>query len=159
MAENPEQAGTPRTRDVTRSYEDERIRVLWDATRCIHTGICLRELPGVFDVKARPWIDLSNGGAEQIAATVRACPTNALRYEAIGDNVPPEAPDEPTTIDVRPNGPLFVRGRVRLDVSRRRAARGRVPRRAVSVRREREQAVLRQQPPPHRVPRLAAALP
>ena len=44
----------------------------------------------------------------------RACPTGALRYEPVDDSVAPEAPDEPTTIDVRPNGPLFVRGRVRL---------------------------------------------
>ena len=114
MAEDPTQAGTPRTRDVTRTYETERIRVLWDATRCIHTAICLNALPGVFDVRARPWVDLSGGDATDVAAAVRACPTGALRYEPVDDSVAPEAPDEPTTIDVRPNGPLFVRGRVRL---------------------------------------------
>ena len=110
MAEDPVEAGRPRTRDVTRVYEDERIRVAWDATLCIHTAICLQQLPTVFDVTARPWIDLSGADAEAIARTVRACPTGALRYE--GSGVAPEVPDDPTTVDVRPNGPLLVRGRV-----------------------------------------------
>jgi uncharacterized Fe-S cluster protein YjdI len=112
MADDPSQAGTPRTRDVTRVYENDRIRVLWDATRCIHTAICLRSLPTVFDVDARPWVDLTGASAEEIAATIRACPTGALRYE--GEGVPPETPDAPTTVEVRPHGPLYVRGRIRL---------------------------------------------
>ena len=32
----------------------------------------------------------------------------ALRYA--GPAVPPEEPDKPTTVEVRPNGPLFLRG-------------------------------------------------
>lgn len=110
MADDPSEAGAPRTRDVTRTYEDDRIRVYWDATRCIHTGICLQRLPAVFDVDARPWIDLTAADAEDVAAAIRACPTGALRYD--GDGVAPEQPDEPTTVEVRPNGPLYVRGRV-----------------------------------------------
>src|SRR4051794_22167658 len=113
VAEDPQQAGTPRTRDVTRVYENDGIRVLWDATRCIHTGICLRRLPSVFDVNARPWVDLSGAPVESIAATVCACPTGALRYEPVGD-LAPEGPDVPTTVEVRSNGPLYARGRVQV---------------------------------------------
>lgn len=47
MAHDPSEAGKPRTRDVTCVYDDERISVMWDATLCIQTGICLRLLPGV----------------------------------------------------------------------------------------------------------------
>lgn len=112
MADDPVEAGAPATRDETRSYEDDRIRVVWDATLCIHTGICLQRLPRVFDVNARPWINLTGADAEQIAATVRACPTSALRYD--GPAVAPEVPDETTTVDVRPNGPLILRGRLNL---------------------------------------------
>lgn len=112
MAEDPVEAGQPATRDATRSYDGDGIRVIWDASLCIHTAICLQRLPQVFDVKARPWIDATGADAETIAATVRACPTSALRYE--GPAVPPEVPDEPTTVQVRPNGPLMVRGRMEL---------------------------------------------
>lgn len=112
MADDPVEAGVPRTRDITRVYDDGRIRVLWDATLCLHTGICLQMLPQVFDAAARPWVDLSAADAEQIAETIRACPTGALRYE--GDGVPVEVPDDPTTVEVRPNGPLYIRGRLRV---------------------------------------------
>jgi len=111
MADDPTEAGAPRTRDVTRAYESDGIRVLWDATLCIHTAICLQRLPAVFDVTARPWVDLDGAPAADVAETIRACPTGALRYEAKGD-LPPEEPDDATVVEVRPNGPLFVRGRV-----------------------------------------------
>lgn len=121
MAEDPNEAGQPRTRDVARVYGDERLRVLWDASLCIHTGICLRQLPAVFDVKARPWIDPAGASSADIAATVRACPTGALRYD--GDGVEPEEPENPTTVEVRPNGPLFLRGRIRIQGPGGRSAR------------------------------------
>lgn len=111
MADDPTEAGEPRTRDTTRVYESDGIRVIWDATLCIHTGICLRALPSVFDVHARPWVDLDGALATDVAATIRACPTGALRYEPKGD-LEDEKPDEPTIVEVRPNGPLYVRGRV-----------------------------------------------
>jgi CDGSH-type Zn-finger protein len=70
------------------------------------------KLPSVFALERRPWVDVDARDAEQVAATVRACPTNALRYEGL--RIPDEEPDEPTTVDVRPNGPAYVRGRIRL---------------------------------------------
>jgi uncharacterized Fe-S cluster protein YjdI/CDGSH-type Zn-finger protein len=113
MTDDPTEAGEPRTRAVTRVYDSAGIRVVWDATLCIHTGICLQRLPAVFDVTARPWVQLADtADVDAVAATIRACPTGALRYE--GGRVAPEVPDEPTTVEVRPNGPLFVRGRVRV---------------------------------------------
>lgn len=110
MADDPVAAGAPRTRGATRAYANDGIRVLWDASLCIHTGICLQRLPAVFDVKARPWVDIDGATADEIAATVRACPTGALRYD--GPGVEPEHPDDSTTVDVRPNGPLIVRGQL-----------------------------------------------
>jgi uncharacterized Fe-S cluster protein YjdI len=68
----------------TRTYEDARIRVLWDAGRCVHVGRCLRALPAVFDLQARPWVDLDWASAEEVAAAVRTCPTGALRYQGLG---------------------------------------------------------------------------
>jgi uncharacterized Fe-S cluster protein YjdI len=121
VADDPIEAGQPRTRDVTRVYDDGRIRVLWDATRCIHTAICLQRLPAVFDAAARPWIDLTGASdAEEIATTVRACPTGALRYDGAG--VDPERPDDPATVEIRPNGPIYLRGRLQLQAPGGRAA-------------------------------------
>jgi uncharacterized Fe-S cluster protein YjdI len=112
-ASDPTEAGTPRTTGPTRTYENETIRVYWDATRCIHVADCLRALPEVFDTRRRPWIDVNGASAEEVAEAVLLCPTGALRYESLG-NLPQEEPEEPPTVVVRPNGPLYVRGRVRL---------------------------------------------
>jgi Iron-binding zinc finger CDGSH type/Divergent 4Fe-4S mono-cluster len=73
----------------------------------------LRALPEVFDLGARPWVNVSGAPAGSVAAAVRLCPTGALRYESVGE-IPDEVPDQPTSIEVRPNGPLYIRGRVRV---------------------------------------------
>lgn len=111
--ENPDQAGMPSAKGPVREYRSEGITVLWDATRCIHVGACLRALPGVFNVDQRPWVNVHAASPEEIAEAVRLCPTDALRYRP-GPGLPEEQPQEPTTIEARPNGPLYVRGRVRL---------------------------------------------
>ena len=88
--------------------------MLWNATRCIHTAICLRRLPAVFDVKARPWIDLSKADAQAVADAVSTCPTGALRWEAI-HNVADEVGGRPDYHRGEEERPALVRGRVRID--------------------------------------------
>ncbi|MGH2754131.1 MAG: (4Fe-4S)-binding protein [Actinomycetota bacterium] len=110
---DPSEAGAPRTTGPTRTYESDEIRVMWDASRCIHVANCLRALPEVFDVRARPWIDINGASAERVAEAVLTCPTGALRYEAI-EGVDDEVAEEPAAVEIRPNGPLYVRGRVRV---------------------------------------------
>ena len=96
-----------------RSYEHDGFTVEYDARRCIHAGECVRGLPLVFDPDKRPWIDPSQAGADAIAEVVRRCPTGALRYRHPGDS-PQEAPDAEATIEVMPDGPLWLRGDLRL---------------------------------------------
>jgi len=96
-----------------RDYDGDGIRVHWDSSKCIHTAICLRSLPDVFDVDSRPWIDTSAADTAAIAATVESCPSGALSY-ARTDGEPDELPEETTTITAIQNGPLSIRGRVRL---------------------------------------------
>ena len=96
---------------ATRTYENEDLTVFWDSSRCIHTGICLRSLPEVFDLRSRPWVQVDRASADETADTVRNCPTGALRYTRAGQ--PEPAPEETTMIPVR-NGPLIVRGRLRV---------------------------------------------
>ena len=96
---------------ATRTYEKGDLAVFWDSTRCIHTGICLRSLHSVFNLKTRPWVNLDGADADQIIAAVEKCPTGALRYMRAGE--PEPAPEETTLIPVQ-DGPLVVRGRVRV---------------------------------------------
>ena len=111
--EHPQQAGVPRRKGPTRTYEREELTVIWDASRCTHVAECLGALPEVFDVARRPWVEVGGADAERVAEAIRLCPTGALKYEARGQ-FPPERPDETTTVRAGNLGPLYMRGRIRL---------------------------------------------
>lgn len=62
------------------SYEAPGIVVTFDPNICRHTGICLRGLPAVFDIKRRRWVRPELATAEDVAAQVARCPSGALQY-------------------------------------------------------------------------------
>jgi uncharacterized Fe-S cluster protein YjdI len=99
--------------DVLKEYADEHITVYWEPAYCIHTAICINRLPGVFDPAARPWIDIGAAGADEIADAVMRCPTGALHFGR-HDGGPEEPTPDETTVQPRTNGPLFVRGNLKL---------------------------------------------
>ncbi|WP_175424271.1 (4Fe-4S)-binding protein [Haladaptatus sp. W1] len=41
----------------------------------------MEELPGEFDPSQRPWIDVDNADADEVALVIERCPTGALHYE------------------------------------------------------------------------------
>jgi CDGSH-type Zn-finger protein/uncharacterized Fe-S cluster protein YjdI len=97
-----------------KEYGNDSIVVLWEPAYCIHAARCLRGLPRVFDPMQRPWIDVDAASADEIADVVMRCPTGALHFRRLdGGPQEPEPPD--TTVQLRPNGPLFVRGRIRIE--------------------------------------------
>lgn len=96
-----------------RAYENDAIRVRWRSELCVHVGRCLRGLPSVFDLQSRPWVDIDGASAEEIAATVEACPSGALTYERL-DGVAGEQTIRPARAMPARNGPLVIRGDIRL---------------------------------------------
>jgi uncharacterized Fe-S cluster protein YjdI/CDGSH-type Zn-finger protein len=95
----------------TRTYTAGELTVFWDAPRCIHTAICLRALPDVFNIRQRPWVQLDKASVDAVIDAVERCPTGALRYELNGR--PEPIPDGTTLVRI-PNGPLLVRGHVQI---------------------------------------------
>ena len=61
-------------------YTNGRITVTYDSKVCTHAGRCVKGLPGVFDIKRKPWIDVEGAAAEEIAAQVAKCPSGALAF-------------------------------------------------------------------------------
>lgn len=102
--------------EVLRQYEGRGITVHWEPSLCIHVGRCLRNLPQVFDNAARPWVNVTEASADDIAGAIEDCPTGALRYLRT-DGADQERAPNPTQIEPRPNGPLFVRGDVTVAVA------------------------------------------
>jgi uncharacterized Fe-S cluster protein YjdI len=100
-------------RGPSRTYLNDQIEVHWEPKLCIHTQNCVRGLGEVFDPQGRPWVHVDAADADRIAETVLTCPTGALHFRRL-DGGPQEEPAVDTTIDPRPNGPLFLRGRIRI---------------------------------------------
>jgi uncharacterized Fe-S cluster protein YjdI len=67
------------------TYETDEIIVTFDPAICIHSGVCVRGLPAVFDVKRKRWVRPDLGTAEEVAAQVSRCPSGALQYRMKGD--------------------------------------------------------------------------
>lgn len=61
-------------------YETPEITVTFDPTKCQHTGICVRGLPAVFDIKQRRWVAPEAAPADDVAAQLERCPSGALQY-------------------------------------------------------------------------------
>jgi uncharacterized Fe-S cluster protein YjdI len=100
-------------RGAARVYAGNGIEVHWEPRLCIHTRNCVRNLGAVFDPERRPWVDPGAADADSIAAAVLTCPTGALHFRRT-DGGEQEQPDPETSVTPVPNGPLFLRGRVRI---------------------------------------------
>ncbi len=98
---------------VERIYRNDQIAVSWEPKLCIHVGHCFRGLPDVFKPGERPWVDVNAASPEEIAATVMRCPSGALHFERLDGGLQ-EAVPETTTLIERPNGPLYVRGHLKI---------------------------------------------
>lgn len=114
MAQEPRVEQRKR-RGVARTYATDRIEVLWEPRLCVHIGECFQGLPDVFDPWARPWVRPDAAEPDELAEVVMRCPTGALHFRRL-DGGPQE--DDLISDDVElaalPDGPMQVRGRVRL---------------------------------------------
>jgi uncharacterized Fe-S cluster protein YjdI len=103
---------------MEKKYDNGEVTVIWKPDLCIHSANCVRGLPGVFNNKARPWIDINGADTESIVAQVKKCPSGALSF--VMNNAAPEqeATDVRLTQEVQItttlNGPLMVEGEVHL---------------------------------------------
>lgn len=97
---------------VERRYASDEVEVSWEPDLCIHTAVCLRALPPVFDTEKRPWIRPDRADADAVLAAVAKCPSGALQARRLDGSNDHEPTREPTTVRLMPNGPAVVRGPV-----------------------------------------------
>jgi uncharacterized Fe-S cluster protein YjdI len=62
------------------TYEADGITVTFDPDVCIHSGVCVRGLPDVFDIKRKRWIRPELQHPDTVAEQVMKCPSGALQF-------------------------------------------------------------------------------
>lgn len=67
-------------KDITKNYSNGEVTVHWKPSLCIHSGICARGLPQVFQPKDKPWIKIDAATTDEIIRQVQACPSGALSF-------------------------------------------------------------------------------
>jgi uncharacterized Fe-S cluster protein YjdI len=98
-------------KDITKKYSNDDITVVWKPKVCIHSAICFKGLPGVFNPKKRPWVTIEGGSSEEIMAQIDKCPSGALSYYRNSSEGIQEETVK-TLLEVLPNGPLLVYGTI-----------------------------------------------
>lgn len=62
----------------TKEFKNKDITIIWDPEKCIHSGICVKTLPQVYNPKENPWIKMENARTKDLINQVAQCPSGAL---------------------------------------------------------------------------------
>lgn len=63
-----------------KQYSNGEVTIVWKPSLCSHSGNCVRGLPGVFNSRAKPWINAEGATSEAIINQVNKCPSGALSF-------------------------------------------------------------------------------
>jgi uncharacterized Fe-S cluster protein YjdI len=96
--------------DITKTYTNDEITVVWKPAVCIHSKICWTQLGEVFNPRNRPWVTMGGADSQRIMEQVDQCPSGALSYFRNAQPPQPEDIKGERIVAVTPNGPLMVYG-------------------------------------------------
>ncbi len=100
-------------------YSNGEITIVWKPELCTHVAFCFTELPEVFDLTERPWINPNGASTERIIEQIKRCPTDALSYfynntKQENSKMENEIKNAETRVEIIPNGPAVIKGKCRL---------------------------------------------
>jgi uncharacterized Fe-S cluster protein YjdI len=96
-----------------KEYSNGEVTVVWEAEKCIHSAICVKNSPRIFQPKGRPWIKIDAAATDELVTTVKKCPSGALSYYM--NNEGDKTSDSlETKVEVLENGPLLVYGTLKV---------------------------------------------
>ena len=65
---------------MKKEYSNGELTIVWQPEKCIHSGVCVKTLPQVYNHKEKPWIKQHNARSEQLVRQIDTCPSGALSY-------------------------------------------------------------------------------
>lgn len=100
--------------DDVKRFESDDATVSWDTRVCIGIGECGRASGDLFVGGRKPWCDPSRADAAEIEDVIERCPSGALAV-TFADKGAIETPTAENTITVVYNGPLYLRGQLKIE--------------------------------------------
>ncbi len=64
-------------------YKGNEVVIRYDETICTHSGNCVKGLPAVFNVNAKPWVNANGATVDALKKAIAQCPSGALSYQEI----------------------------------------------------------------------------
>ena len=96
-----------------KSYVGKKITIHDNRKICSHAAECVNNLPSVFRLNQRPWINPNQATTtEEIIETIKKCPSGALSYSING--IEYRDYDGKPLVKVSKNGPYLVSGGIEL---------------------------------------------
>jgi len=112
------QNGTPPIPNAVNGVEEiegEKLTLLFESKKCIHSRHCVTGAPNVFLANVEgPWIHPDAMVVDRLVEIAHVCPSGAIRYRR-KDGKPDESAPPVNLIAVREAGPYAVRGNIKLD--------------------------------------------
>lgn len=65
---------------MTKEYSNGEVTIVWKPELCIHSAICAKGLPQVFQPRDKPWIKQNGATSDEIMNQVNKCPSGALSF-------------------------------------------------------------------------------
>ena len=100
--------------EIIKHYTNNEVTVVWQPSKCIHSAICFKGLPQVFDPRKRPWVTLESGQTKEVIEQVKACPSGALSYFMNSEDNQESQVLVNTVVEVLENGPLLIYGNLKV---------------------------------------------
>ena len=66
--------------EIVKEYSNGEVTIVWKPELCIHSAICAKGLPHVFQPRDKPWIKQHADTTENLITQVQRCPSGALSF-------------------------------------------------------------------------------
>lgn len=99
-------------KEIVKEYSNGEITVVWKPKKCIHSGVCVKMLPQVYNPKEKPRIKVNNATTDELKNQIDKCPSGALSYYFV--NKKEERLQTAYKVELMPNGPIMVNGPIEL---------------------------------------------
>ncbi len=112
---SPAAAAAPTVRDGVETIGGEKLDLIYEGARCIHSRFCVTLAPQVFLANVTgPWIRPDALEVERLVDIAHACPSGAIRYRR-RDGRPEESAPLVNLAGIREAGPYAFRAQLLID--------------------------------------------